>query len=137
MAIRFFHLAHEYDNPLEKLPRVWQAYRSVKRQQGPTERKHPITPEMCDWLDADQRDGGLKSVVKRAYRYLATFWGCRCSEYLGPEVHWEKIILVSCVSPMFDEAYCSWFDDFNGLMVTFRASKTDQYNEGCKRYRVH
>ena len=49
MAIRFFHLAHEHDNPLEKLPRVWQAYRAVKRHQGPTERKHPITPEMCEW----------------------------------------------------------------------------------------
>ena len=48
MAVRFFHLAHKHDNPLEKLPRVWQAYCSVKRQQGPTERKHPTTPEMCD-----------------------------------------------------------------------------------------
>ena len=55
---------------------------------------------------------------------------------MGPEIHWEKIILVSCISisPMLDKAYCSWFDDFNGLMVAFRASKTDQYNEGCKRY---
>ena len=134
MAIRFFHLAHEFENPLEKLPRVWQAYRAVKRQEGPTERKHPITPEMCDWLDADQRGGGLKSVIKRASRYVAIFLGCRCSEYLGPEIHWEKIILVSCIIPMLDKAYCSWFDEFNGLMVTFRASKTDQYNEGCKRY---
>ena len=31
-------------------------------------------------------------------------------------------------------AYCSWTDDFDGFMVTFRGSKTDQYNEGCKRY---
>ena len=93
MAIRFFHLAHEYDNPLEKLPRVWKAYRSVKRQQGPTERKHPIAPEMCDWLDADQRDGGLKSVIKRASRYVAIYLGCRCSEYLGPGVHWKRLSL--------------------------------------------
>ena len=35
---------------------------------------------------------------------------------------------------MLDKAYCSWFDDFNGLMVAFRASKADQYNEGCERY---
>ena len=74
MAIWFFHLAHGCANPLEKLPRVWQAYRSVKRQHGPTERKHSITPEMCDWLDADQRDGGLKSVIKRASRYVASIW---------------------------------------------------------------
>ena len=101
MAIRFFHLAHEYDNPLEKLPRVWQAYRAVKRRQGPTERKHPITPEMCDWIDAHQRAAGvvLVSVIKRAARYSATFWGCRASEYLGPDIHWKKIILVSCVRP--------------------------------------
>ena len=33
----------------------WQAYRAVKRHQGPTERKHPATPEMCDWIDAYQR----------------------------------------------------------------------------------
>ena len=31
-------------------------------------------------------------------------------------------------------AYCTWTDDFDGFMVTFRGSKTDQYNEGCKRY---
>ena len=67
MAIRFFHLAHEYDNPLEKLPRVWQAYRSVKRQEGPTERKHPVTPELCDWLDADQRRSfGARPVLPSA-----------------------------------------------------------------------
>ena len=47
MAVRFFHLAHEYDNPIERFPRIWQAYRAVKRHQGPTVRKHPITPEMC------------------------------------------------------------------------------------------
>ena len=42
MAIRFFHLAHDYENPLDKLPRVWQAYLAVKRQQGPAVRKHPM-----------------------------------------------------------------------------------------------
>ena len=36
VAICFFHLAHNYENPLDKLPRVWQAYLAVKRQQGPT-----------------------------------------------------------------------------------------------------
>ena len=48
-------MAMSNDNPLEKLPRVWQAYRAVKRHQGPTERKHPATPEMFDWVDAYQR----------------------------------------------------------------------------------
>jgi len=138
MAIRFFHLAHEYDNPLEKLPRVWQAYRAVKRHQGPTERKHPITPEMCEWIDAYQRTLGaavvLQSAIKRAARYIAIYLGCRCSEYLGPDIHWEKIILVSCVRPMKGDAYCDWEDDFDGVMVTFRGSKTDQFNLGCKRY---
>lgn len=137
MAVRFFHLAHEYDNPIERLPRVWQAYRAVKRHQGPTVRKHPITPEMCLWLDEEQRGAGLPGVIKRASRYFAIYLGCRCSEYLGPEIHWEKICLVSCIRPMMGDEYCTWFDDFDGLMVTFRASKTDQYNEGCKRYLGH
>ena len=65
MAIRFFHLAHDYENPLDKLPRVWQPYLAVKRQQGPTVRKHPITPEMCDWLDAHQASLGLVGIIKR------------------------------------------------------------------------
>ena len=100
----FYHLAHEYDNPLEKLPRVWQAYRVVKRHpQGPTERKHPIIPEMCDWIDAYQRTLGAAaapaSVIKRAARYIAIYLGCRCSEHLWPDIHWEKIILVSYVRP--------------------------------------
>ena len=125
MAIRFFHLAHDFDNP---------AYLAIKRQQGPTERKHPVAPEMCDWLDRRQAGLGLVGVIKRAARYLAIFLGCRCSEYLGPDIHWDKIIFVSCVRPMKKGAYCSWTDDFGGFMVTFRGSKTDQYNEGCKRY---
>ena len=45
MAIRFFHLAHDHENPLEKCPRVWQGYKSIKRIAGPTVRKFPITPE--------------------------------------------------------------------------------------------
>ena len=48
-----------------------------------------------------------------------------------------KICLVSCIRPVMGDEYCTWFDDFDGLMVTFRASKTDQYNEGCKRYLGH
>ena len=129
-----FHLAHEHDSPLKKLPRVWQAYRAVKRQQGPTERKHLITPEMCDWLDQKPQAPGLIEVTKRTARYLAIYLGCRCSGYLSPDIHWEKIILVSCVRPMKDDTYCSWIDDFNGFITTFCASKTDQYNEDCKRY---
>ena len=35
---------------------------------------------------------------------------------------------------MREGQYCSWSDDSDGCMVTFRGSKTDQYNEGRKRY---
>jgi hypothetical protein len=106
LAIRFFYLAHDDENPLEKLPRVWQAYLAAKRQQGPTVRKHPVTPKMCDWLDHLQAGLGLVAVIERAARCLAIFLGCRCSEYLGPEIHWDKVILVSCVGPMRDGVYC-------------------------------
>ena len=62
MAIRFFHLAHDYENPLSKCLRVWQGYTAAKRSQGPTVRKHPVTPETCDWLDrAQRRRGSLES----------------------------------------------------------------------------
>ena len=134
MAIRFFHLAHDLDNPIAKCPRVWQGYHAVKRQQGPTVRKHPATPEMLDALDAEQKKLGLVGVIKRAGRYIGVFLGCRCSEYLGPDIDWDKIIQTSDVRPMMGHQYCEWSDEFDGLMVTFRGSKTDQYNEGCKRY---
>jgi site-specific DNA-cytosine methylase/integrase len=134
MAIRFFHLAHDLDNPIAKCPRVWQGYHAVKRQQGPTVRKHPATPEMLDALDTEQKKLGLVGVIKRAGRYIGVFLGCRCSEYLGPDIDWDKIIQTSDVRPMMGHQYCEWSDEFDGLMVTFRGSKTDQYNEGCKRY---
>ena len=35
---------------------------------------------------------------------------------------------------MKNHLYCEWSDEFDGLMITFRGSKTDQYNEGYKRY---
>ena len=66
MAIRLFHLAHDYDNPLDSCPRVWQGYKAIKRACGPTERKFPITPEMMDWLDGVQRKQGLSGSVKRS-----------------------------------------------------------------------
>ena len=134
MAIRFHHLAHDLDNPVEKCPRVWQGYRAIKRWEGPTVRKHPATPEMCDHLDAAQAKLGLVGVIKRAGRYIGVYLGCRCSEYLGPDIDWDKILLTNDVRPMKNHQYCEWSDDFDGLMVTFRGSKTDQYNEGCKRY---
>ena len=134
MAIRFFHLAHDNDNPVEKCPRVWQGYRAIKRWEGPTVRKHPVTPEMCDHLDQAQKQHGLVGVIKRAARYIGIYLGCRCSEYLGPDIDWDKILLTNDVRPMKNHQYCEWSDEFDGLMITFRGSKTDQYNEGCKRY---
>ena len=93
---------------------------------------------MCDWIDAYQRTLGaaaaLASAIKRATRYIAIYLGCRCSEYLGPDIHWEEIILVSCIRPMKGDAYCNWDEEFGGAMVTFRGSKTDQFDLGCKRY---
>ena len=134
MAIRFFHLAHDLDNPVEKCPRVWQGYHAIKRHQGPTVRKHPVTPQMCNAIDEEQKPLGLVGVIKRAARYTAVFVGCRSSEYLGSDIDWDKILLTSDVRPMMGRQYCGWSDDFDGLMITFRGSKTDQYNEGCKRY---
>ena len=77
MAIRFHHLAHDLDNPIEKFPRMWQGYRAIKRWEGPTVRKHPVTPEMFDFLDAAQVDLGLVGVIKRAGRYIGVYLGCR------------------------------------------------------------
>ena len=34
MAIRFFHLAHDYETLVEKLPRVWQAYLLLRGSKG-------------------------------------------------------------------------------------------------------
>lgn len=134
MAIRFFHLAHDYDNPLEKCPRVWQGYKAIKRACGPTERKYPITPEMMDWLDGVQSRQGLSGVIKKSRNKCGVYLACRSSEYLGPEIHWDKIILTSDIRPMLGKGYCDWEDAFDGVMVRFRASKTDQYNQGCMRY---
>ena len=82
---------------------------------------------MCDSIDAYKRTLGaaavLASAIKRAARYITTYLGCRCSEYLGPDIHWEKVILVSCIRPMKGDAYCNWDEGFDGAMVTFRGSK--------------
>ena len=134
MAIRFFHLAHDYENPLAKCPRVWQGYKAIKRAQDPTVRKHPITPEVCDWLDNEQRSQGLIGIIKKTDRYFGIYVGARASEHLGPDIDWDKICMVSDIRPMIGQQYCTWADDFDGVMIKFRGSKTDQYNEGCLRY---
>ena len=134
MAIRFFHLAFEMDNPIDKVPRVWMAYRAIKRAETPTERKHPVTPEMCEWLDKMQRGMGLEGVTRRAARYFGVLLCARCSEYLAP-IDDDKILLVRDVMPMKGKQYCDWGDEgIDGFMIRFRGSKTDKYNEGCLRY---
>lgn len=134
MAIRFFHLVFDQENPIDKVPRVWMAYRAIKRWEAPTERKHPVTPEMCDNMDAREVRLGLRGVIKRAARYFALFLCCRASEYLAP-VDPDKIVLVSNVLPMAGRRYTDWGDPaIDGIMVKFRSSKTDQYNEGALRY---
>ena len=133
MAVRYFHLVHGYDNPLDKCPRIWMAYRAIKRTEDPTERKYPATPEMMDYLDRKDAGRGRLGIALRAARYLALFFACRCSEYLAP-FDWDKVILVGDISPMSGRSYCNWEDDFDGSMVRFRSSKTDKYNEGCLRY---
>ena len=134
MAIRFFHLAFDMENPIDKVPRVWMGYRAIKRWEAPTERKHPVTPEMCDWMDEHQKSLGITGVVKRAARYFALFLCCRSSEYLAP-VDADKIMLVGDVSPMAGRRYTTWDDPaVDGIMAKFRSSKTDQYNEGALRY---
>ena len=92
-----------------------------------------MTHEMMLWLDDSQAKQGLVGVVKRAARYTGVFLALRCSEYLGPDVHWDKVIMVRDVHPMKGHKYCRWSDDFDGFMVMIRGSKTDQYNEGEKR----
>ena len=93
-----------------------------------------MIPEMVDALDAEQKKLGLVGVIKLGARYVGVFLGCRCSEYLGPDIDWDNIILISDMRPMKNHQYCEWSGEFDGLMITFRGSKTDQYNEGCKRY---
>ena len=139
MAIRFFHLAFEHENPIDKVPRVWMAYRAIKRAESPTERKHPVTPEMMDYLD--QRDfarrpdaPGLEAIIRRAARYFGLFYCARCSEYLAP-VDEDKILLVRDLMPMCGKKYVDWsHEGIDGFMVRFRGSKTDKYNEGSLRY---
>ena len=87
-----------------------------------------------DWLDQVQRNQGLAGSVKRSRTKCGVYLACRSSEYIGPEVHWDKIILTSDIRPMKGHGYCDWEDDFDGVMVRFRGSKTDQYNQGCMRY---
>ena len=82
---------------------------------------------------AAQAKLGLVGVIKRAGRYTGVYLDCRCSEYLGPDIDWDKILLTDDVSPMKNHKHCESSDDFDGLMVTFRGSKTNQCNEGCKR----
>ena len=134
MAIRFFHLVFDMENPIDKVPRVWMGYRAIKRWELPTERKHPVTPDMVDDMDEQQRGQGLDGVIKRAARYFALYLCCRASEYLAP-VDADKIVMVSNVQPMAGRRYTDWGDPaVDGFMAKFRGSKTDQYNEGSLRY---
>ena len=68
-----------------KCPRVWQGYKAIKRAQGPTVRKHPVTPEVCGWLDTEQAGLGLRGIIKRVNRYFGIYLGCRAGEYIGPD----------------------------------------------------
>ena len=101
-------------------------YRAIKRWELPTERKHPVTPDMVDDMDEQQRGQGLDGVIKRAARYFALYLCCHASEYLAP-VDADKIFMVSNAQPMAGRRYTDWGDPaVDGFMAKFRGSKTDQ-----------
>ena len=73
MSIRYHHLIHGHENPLKSLPRVWMGYTALKRSQGPTVRKHPVTPEMMNFLDSNPQSSGVNELRETAARYVGLF----------------------------------------------------------------
>ena len=138
MSIRYHHLINGHENPLKSLPRVWMGYTALKRSQGPTVRKHPVTPEMTNFLDSNPQSSGVDELRGTAARYVGLFGGLRRSEFLGSSsatFDRDKCLMVEDISPMKGAEYTKWGDPLvDGIMLHIRGSKTDQYNLGCLRY---
>ena len=137
MSIRFFHLAHSLMNPLEEMPRIWQAYRAIRRISAATNRKQPTTHSMHRWLNArDKLIGTWDALVSIGARMHGAYLGPRSGEFLGgPPVDWAKVGIVADFLPMEGQRYVDWQNpNIDGYMRIFRSSKTDQFNEGAKRY---
>ena len=46
--------------------------------------------------------------------YVGVYLGYRCSEYLGPDIDWDKIIQTSDVRPMTGHQYFEWSGELAG-----------------------
>ena len=92
---------------------------------------------MHRWLNArDKLIGTWDALVSIGARMHGAYLGPRSGEFLGgPPVDWAKVGLVADFLPMEGQRHVDWQNpNIDGYMRIFRSSKTDQFNEGAKRY---
>ena len=138
MAVRRYHIAGGFPDPMELAPRLALALGGLRRMGAKQNRKYPVTAEMMRWLRRKLDTGKVGDAARWAALATAFFFMLRASEYLadtsgGRAWAADRVLFGRDVTPRREGAVCPTFATADEVVIYIKGSKTDQYNFGCCR----
>ena len=133
-AIAARHTAAGYENPRERMPRVYMALEGYKKRYGKDERRRPVTVRMLQWIkeNIDTRrnwnDAAMWAALNVGFYFLL-----RASEYVkseGTKLKENRGLRGCDVIPRRNGTRVNNFKDADEMVLVIRGSKTDKFNEG-------
>ena len=139
-AIGWFHVQEGLPNPTKQAPLLKCLLRAVKRRQGESTPKQPVTSEMLRAARAFVVDGTLRGTALWAGLLMAFGFLLRASEYLAYDseglfeddfvIRWSEVAFRCKGEPVESEDEGVIPDE---VVIKFRGSKSDRFRAGCVR----
>ena len=134
-AIRFRHLQMGYTDPLQGKRRLWMALKGLAKITSKGPRKLPTTPAMLAWIRSRlDPEGKADDAMMWFCLTAAFFFLMRIGEYAF-STHWDrdKVLTPEGLKGRKGGKWCSDLGSADEIVLTFRASKTDQEGAGATR----
>ena len=139
-AIGWYHVKEGLPNPTKSAPLLKCLLRAIKRRQGESPPKQPVTPDMLRAGREFVVDGTLRGDTTWAGLLMGFGFLLRASEYLAYDgeglfeadyvIRWSEVAFRQEGKPVRPEDAEA---DPNEVVIKFRGSKSDQFRAGCVR----
>lgn len=139
-AVSWYHLQEGLPSPTKQAPLLKCLLRAVKRRQGESPPKQPVTPDMLRVARDLVVDGSLRGDTVWAGLVMAFGFLLRASEYLAYDseglfedeyvIRWSEVSFRQGGKPVTPEDEGAMPDE---IVIKFRGSKSDQFKAGCVR----
>ena len=139
-AVSWYHMQEGLPSPTKQAPLLKCLLRAVKRRQGESPPKQPVTPDMLHAAREFVVDGTLRGDTVWAGLVMAFGFLLRASEYLAYDseglfedeyvIRWSEVSFRQGGKPVVPEDEGAVPDE---VVIKFRGSKSDQFKAGCVR----